>query len=322
MQSVFEKWLVSLLVFVSFKALGADEWSGAFSATLRGKLIKKYFQAPRVIQNPPFGWFVELDEISKGKVFELYSSLSEKEKALFSDLHLQYVRLSANKFATLEWARDHCNEKVVLKGEILEPDLFGEFRSFYFNPEEVVPAITEQEKAEACLALNEVIWKSKSSGWSEEDLADESLVLSGDKPERFVSMTGTLTLRILNSDPDSPTIESGGQPLYCWFLKMDPESFKLACSTPVRMSFQTPATIRSFLNCHELELTGSYDQEWLMCHVDQITTIQGYLWHAHTGHHHTPVMLGSAPLSSSTQGAQDDRMAGETGDFFGLARGV
>ena len=258
-------------------------------------MIKKYFQAPRVVENPPFGWFVELDEASQSNVVELYSKLSEQERALLDDIHLQYVRLSANQFAIREWAREHLDEVVTLEGELLEPDLFGEFRSFYFEPEKVIPAITEKEKDAACMALDAIVWEPESLDWTEEDLSDESLILSDDEPERCVAMTGKLIMRILNSNPDNNTVEDGGQPLYCWFLKLNPESFQIACTTPVRASFQTPATIRSFKNCDEMELTGKYDEEWLCDHVNQIVTVKGFLWHAHTGHHHTPVMIDTDP---------------------------
>lgn len=283
------------LLFISSISFASDEWSGAYYSKLHGKLIKKHFQAPRVVENPPFGWFVELDEASQQKVVELYSNLSEQEQALLDNIHLQYVRLSTNQFGIRDWVHDHCNEEVTLNGELREPDLFGEFRSFYFVPETVIPTITEKEKATACVSLDEVTSEPESLDWTEVDLSDESLVLPDDEPERCVAITGKLMLRIFNSNPDNDTVEDGGQALYCWILKLNPESFEIACSTPVRASFQTPATIRSFKNCDEMELTGEYDPEWLCDHVNQTVTIQGYLWHAHNGHHHTPVMIDTDP---------------------------
>ncbi len=293
----FARWFVSFGLFLSLFTDGfaSGEWSGSQHAILHGKLVKKYFRAPRVVQHRPFGWFVQLDLTSQKKITELFENLSEEEKAFFGDINLQCVRLLADKFAIREWAHDHFETQVTLEGEISEPDLFGEFRAFNFIPETMIPEITEKEKASACLALEENTWNPNSLNWNEEDLSDESLILLDDQPEKLVSMTGKLVLQVLNSDPDKGAIECGGSPIYSWVLKLDPKSFEIACSTPVRASFQTPGTIRSFKNCDEMALTGDYDQEWFCDHVNQTVTVQGYLWHAHTGHHHTPVMLDTDP---------------------------
>lgn len=297
MQNDFARWFAGFSLFLSLFAnsYAAGEWSGSQHAVLHGKLVKKYFQAPRAVQNPPFGWFVELDLASQKKTAELFDSLSEKEKDFFRNVDLQYVRLVADKFAIREWAHDHFEGQVTLDGEISEPDLFGEFKAFNFIPETVIPGITEKEKALACLALEENTWKPNSLDWTEKDLSDESLILPDDQSEKLVSMTGKLVLKMLNGDPDKGAIECGGFPIYSWILKLDSKSFETACSTPVRASFQTPGTIRSFKNCDEMALTGDYDKEWLCDHVNQIVTMQGYLWHAHTGHHHTPVMMDTDP---------------------------
>lgn len=120
---------------------------------------------------------------------------------------------------------------------------------------------------------------------------DESLCLSEDEPEHLVAMTGKLQLRIFNSDAE----DAGSPLLHGWFLKLDSESFNSACNTPVRASFQTPASIRSSRNGDEMELTGGYDKNWLYEHLDQTVTVRGYLWHAHTSHHHTPIMIDREP---------------------------
>jgi hypothetical protein len=297
MENGFVGWFVSFSLFLSLfiNGFASGEWSGSQHAVLHGKLVKKYFRAPRVVKPPPFGWFVQLDSASQKKTAELFENLSEKERAFFGDIDLQCVRLMADKFAVREWAHDHFETQVTLEGEISEPDLFGEFSSFKFNPEEVTPAITEKEKSLACLALEENNWEPSSLNWTEGDLSDESLILPDDQPEKLVSMTGKLILNVLNSDPDRGAIECGGHPIYSWILKLDPKSFETACTTPVRASFQTPGTIRSFKHCDEMELTGDYDAEWLCEHLNQTVTVQGYLWHAHTGHHHTPVMMDVDP---------------------------
>ncbi len=120
---------------------------------------------------------------------------------------------------------------------------------------------------------------------------DTSLVLSPDQPERLVSMTGELQLHVLNKYPEDSELGT----FDCWILKMNPASFEIACSTPVRAAFQSPESIQSCVNCNELELTGGYDEVWLREHLGQTVTLSGYLWHAHTHHHHTPIMMDTAP---------------------------
>jgi len=124
-----------------------------------------------------------------------------------------------------------------------------------------------------------------------EDLEDKSLVLPEGEPEFLVSITGQLQRNVLNIDPEDNTKST----FDCWVLKLTPESFELACSTPVRAIFHTPESIRSLPRCHEIELTGGYDEEWFKEHIGQTVTVQGYLWHAHTAHHHTPMMLDKEP---------------------------
>jgi hypothetical protein len=120
---------------------------------------------------------------------------------------------------------------------------------------------------------------------------DTSLILSADEPERLVSMTGELTLRIENRDPEDP--EQGT--VDRWVIKMNPESFEVACRTPVHAAFHSPGSIRESFRCHELELTGNFDKKWLREHIGQAVTLSGYLWHAHTHHHYTPVMMDTDP---------------------------
>ena len=293
MGRLFARWFVSLFI-ISYTFVSADEQSGCYHAKLHGKLVKKYFSAPKIVKKPPFGWFIELDKPSQKIIMDLFNHFSMSEKEIYYDCDLQNIRLLTNQFAIRQWARNHFENQVTLEGKILSPDLMGrELRAFNFAPEFVSPEIYEEEKTLACRYLNENPWEPSSLEWSEQD--DQSLVLSEDEPERQVSMTGKLHLEIVNNDSELGEIENGGYPVYCWMIKLDPESFEIAYRTPVRACFQTPASIRSAKNGDELWLTGDLEPEWLCEHVNQIVTVQGYLWHAHNAHHHTPVMLNTDP---------------------------
>jgi hypothetical protein len=131
----------------------------------------------------------------------------------------------------------------------------------------------------------------KDSNLTHQTEGDDSLVLPEDEPEHLVAMTGKLQMCIFNSDAE----DAESPFLHRWIMKLNPESLEIACRTPVRASFQTPTSIRSFRNCDEMELTDGYDEEWLLEHLNQNITVKGYLWHAHTGHHRTPVMIDSEP---------------------------
>jgi hypothetical protein len=325
-----------------------NEWSGSYHASLRGKLVRKNFSAPQIVANPPFGWFIELDDPSRKIIADLFDGLTETEKALYYDLDLGSIRLLAGQFAIRKWARDHVDSQVMVEGEILSPDLLGkELHAFNFSPEIVTPEITEQEKVFAnqylyresvknwesfqeapqvslparavvfidtpqvweekiggkstpnetdsspTSGIDEHPWEMSSFNWDKEN--DDSLALSDDQPEQLVTMSGKLHLEVLNHDFELGEIENGGYPIYCWMVKLDSESFEIACSTPVRACFQTPASIRAKKNGDELWLTGEYDLKWLCENAGQTVSVQGYLRHAHTAHHHTPVMLDTAP---------------------------
>lgn len=140
-----------------------------------------------------------------------------------------------------------------------------------------------------CASLLALFLSNSFSGYWEKE-SENPLLLPEHESEHLVSMTGMLDVRVLKSDPEDELSET----YHCWILKLSPESFEIACKTPVRACFQTPESIRSSKNCNEIQL-NSYDAHWLQYHLRQTITLQGYLWHAHTHHHKTPVLMGANP---------------------------
>lgn len=113
--------------------------------------------------------------------------------------------------------------------------------------------------------------------FSEEDWlweGDASLVLPIDEPERLVSMSGELTLRVLDRDSENPELGIADR----FIIKMDPASFEIACSTPVHAAFHSPESIRKSLRCQELELTGDFDKSWLREHQVKDLRPFEYFW--------------------------------------------
>lgn len=125
---------------------------------------------------------------------------------------------------------------------------------------------------------------------------DTILVLEPHTAERYVSITGQLQRCLFNKNAENPELGTG----HYWILKMDSKSFEIACSTPVHCAFESPLSIRNSLRSHELALTGSYDEKWLHQHMHQTVTLSGYLWHAHTAHHPTPIMMDTEPWFKNT----------------------
>lgn len=118
---------------------------------------------------------------------------------------------------------------------------------------------------------------------------DPLLVLQDNELEQLVSMTGELQLSHRYSEED------GFDSIQILILKMDPASVEIACKTPVRCAFHSSQSIRHSPNYQELQLTGDYDETWLYEHIGETVTLSGYLWHAHSSHHYTPVMMDTDP---------------------------
>ncbi|MES2345827.1 MAG: DUF4431 domain-containing protein [Chlamydiota bacterium] len=131
----------------------------------------------------------------------------------------------------------------------------------------------------------------RASDVCEEDL-DRSLVLNEGDIDTVVALSGPLFFKIFPGPPNHESIENGDTPLKSWFLKMDAYSLEIALTTPVSMSFQTPKSIREWSNYDELELgNGFADESWLCDHLNRDVIVQGILFHAHTGHHGTPILM-------------------------------
>lgn len=92
--------------------------------------------------------------------------------------------------------------------------------------------------------------------------------------------------------PDYSLVEGGDYPAYCWFLQMDAPSFQLASKTPVWGFGLSLQEIMNKTNWFEVQLGRNSEIEDFCCkHVNQEITVQGFLFHAHTGHHHAPFLM-------------------------------
>lgn len=111
-----------------------------------------------------------------------------------------------------------------------------------------------------------------------------ALELPDGAPEILVTLKGTLKLKSI--------FEENADPIYCWFLEMDASSFKIASKTPVWGYALTLKEILEKPNWNEVQLGRDEETEDFCCkHRDQKVTVKGYLFHAHTGHHHAPLLM-------------------------------
>lgn len=115
-------------------------------------------------------------------------------------------------------------------------------------------------------------------------LQNASLELPDGNPEILVSLKGTLRLKLCSSENDPP--------INCWFLEMTSSSFKLASKTLVWGYALTLKEILENPNWNEVQLGRDKETEDFCCkHRNQKVTVKGYLFHAHTGHHHAPFLM-------------------------------
>jgi hypothetical protein len=115
-------------------------------------------------------------------------------------------------------------------------------------------------------------------------LQNVSLELPNGTPEILVTLKGTLKLKSI--------LEENATPIYCWFLEMNASSFKIASKTPVWGYALTLKDILEKPNWNEVQLGRDKETEDFCCkHRNQKVTVKGFLFHAHTGHHHAPFLM-------------------------------
>lgn len=118
-------------------------------------------------------------------------------------------------------------------------------------------------------------------------LSDVPLELSDGVSEILTTLKGKLVLRLIPKDPEHPSLEN-----YCWFLQLDEPSFIVASTTPVwgyALSFKE---ITQQSNWFEVQIGRDRKfEEFCYAHINQEVSLEGYLFHAHTGHHYAPFLM-------------------------------
>ena len=117
-------------------------------------------------------------------------------------------------------------------------------------------------------------------------------MLSTGVPEPLIALTGKLIFKLYPGPPEYSSIDAGDRADYCWILQLDSRSLDLALTTPVAEPAKNLGDIVSQPNHGEVFLALDEDME-NFCHElkDQQITVEGHLFHAHTVHHYTPILM-------------------------------
>ena len=118
------------------------------------------------------------------------------------------------------------------------------------------------------------------------------LLLPEDQKEILVTLKGKLILKLFPGPPEYYSIEDGDREDYCWLLQLDKTSFEIAKTTPVGEPAQDLDYIMKKSNPDEISL--AIEKEMIdICnqHKGKKIVCEGYLFHAHTAHHYTPILM-------------------------------
>lgn len=108
----------------------------------------------------------------------------------------------------------------------------------------------------------------------------------------FVTLTGTLHSKVFPGPPEYSSIEDGDRADSCWVLNLDKASFILALNAPVQELSLDFEDIMKWPKANEMILvTEENMEEWLRSQQGKYISISGYLFHAHTAHHYSPMLL-------------------------------
>jgi hypothetical protein len=104
-------------------------------------------------------------------------------------------------------------------------------------------------------------------------------------------LRGTLTRQVFPGRPNYESVAQGDEPEITYVLKLDQANCVLA--TPNNPDEPALSKITG------VQLVPSHDQYVFLEHmIDKRVTLSGALFAAHTGHHHTPVLLTNVHLES------------------------
>src|SRR5437870_3762009 len=88
---------------------------------LSGRLVKKYYKTSIIVQDPAFGWFLELDDPSKASLDNALSGFDANEKQICSNFHTDFIQLILNGGIDPQTCRDLEYQSINVKGQLWNP---------------------------------------------------------------------------------------------------------------------------------------------------------------------------------------------------------
>ena len=123
------------------------------------------------------------------------------------------------------------------------------------------------------------------------------LVLAIDAPERLISVKGKLILKLFPGPPEYSSIEDGDRVDHCWILKLDETSFLKVMTTPVVDPANILENIKKWPHSDEILLVlEDHMENFCQRYQNQEILSLGHLFHAHTIHHYTPILMNVKEL--------------------------
>jgi hypothetical protein len=289
------------------------------SAELSGRLVKKYYNAPSIVKNSAFGWFIELDTASKDYIQSLYRQLDAENARIYSDFALDIVQLTALGCSELEQCHTLEGQFISVTGNIENPPhIYRAIRCYQLDKIDHLlcamspvqtPSILSANNDSAFLIVEEGHGKTlitpEAYGIDIHNLSDIPLEYEDGHPEKLISLRGKLILRLYPGPPEYSSVENGDYPGYCWFLQMDRPSFQIAFKTLLPGLALSPEDIMSHTNWYEVQLGCLSPDDFYCQHINQEVVVEGYLFHAHTAHHHAPFLLDMSNITSCVNDARD-----------------
>ena len=110
--------------------------------------------------------------------------------------------------------------------------------------------------------------------------------------EPSIILRGKLRLKLFPGPPEYGSIEEGDRADYVWIVELDDPSFLLALNAPENELSLDLAAIIKREDAHDLILCLNENfKSTCEEYKDQDVIVRGVLFHAHTAHHYTPLLI-------------------------------
>lgn len=251
MQEHFRRWLYKLLLF--FFAIAENAF--AVEVSISGQIFKVEYKVPSFIANPPFGWYLSLDEQSKKKLHKFQISLPKEIQEFYKEFDFSIVRLCSSPIKLIE-GKTESFRGIFGSGIPLDgPDCFD----FYIIYEERFKGRESRDDYEFYPNLFS---------------AQEFPSLTSEQEQQEVELIGTVRFQIFPGPGNGCSIEGGDSVERCWYVTVE--------SAQVPHTWQFPDLLGE-----KITIDWVKDENL----IDQKVVVRGTLFNAHTSHHHTSLLM-------------------------------